>query len=102
MLEDKKPDFNRAFCRLPETHYLFKECHWVDRRGILADFEVKLWLLGVGAHSRGFRCLAALDLLAAGDAEGISRSVDSDRSVVVAQQHRISEFLQAVAGVDDD
>ncbi|ENN86963.1 hypothetical protein RHSP_14185 [Rhizobium freirei PRF 81] len=99
---DKKPGFDRAFCRVLETHNLFKERHWVDRSRILADFEVQLRLADVAAHARRSKGLAALDLLPPGDAESIRMAVDRDRTVVMANENRVAEFLQAVAGIDDD
>ncbi len=56
-----------------------------------------LRLLDVAAHAGDGNRLAALDLLAAGDAQRVGVAVDGDGAVVVTDENRVAEFLQAVA-----
>src|SRR5690606_22862622 len=46
--------------------------------------------------------LAALDLVAAVDLEFAGVAIDGDQPVLVAHENRVAEFLEPVAGIDDD
>ena len=57
--------------------------------------------LTLPAHAGGGELLAALDLLAALNRQRVGMAVDRDGTVVVADEDRIAQLLQAIAGIDD-
>src|SRR5690606_21010660 len=81
---------------------LFQVARRIDRRRILADLEVQLRRVGLAAHAGDRDLLPALDLFAALDLERAGVAVDRDQPVLVAHQHGVAEFLEPIAGIDDD
>src|SRR5690606_383612 len=81
---------------------LFQEGARIDRCRVLAHFEMQLGRVGASTHARKSDLLSPLHLLAALDFYCRRMTIYGHKPVLVAHQHGIAEFLQSVAGINDN
>src|SRR5262249_51211495 len=79
-----------------------QEPRWIERRGSLADLEMKLWRVDVAGLAGTRDDLTAFDLVAALDQQLLGMGISGDVAVGMAHQNQIAVALELAAGIGHD